>query len=231
MRTWIRRSIYLGLIFSLVVFSHEASSEITTVGNTSLVVKTVTGTVSTRKRNLRLKDDIYHNEIIQTFQESATKITFLDKTELSLGPNTSVTLDRFVYDPNPAKSQFSLTLARGAVRFVSGVLPTKNYKLKTPVATIGIRGTVVDLVVDRESKADGTVRTNVYLTVVEGEADFINCKGEQVLVREGLSSRISGSLADCSKAKEPGPQSAEMANFLKARDELLTGYSSSILPK
>jgi hypothetical protein len=44
-----------------------------TIGNTTLVVKTVTGTLTEGTRTLSLKDDIYHNELIQTFEESATE--------------------------------------------------------------------------------------------------------------------------------------------------------------
>ena len=221
MRRWFSRSLYLGLVLLLVGLGHEAYSVATTVGNTSIVVKTVTGTVSNNKRNLQLKDDIYHNEIIATFDESATAITFLDKTTLRLGPNSNVTVDRFVYDPNPDKSAFVLTVSQGALRFVSGVMRSDKYKIHTPGATIGIRGTVVDVVVNRETEADGTAYTNVYLTVVEGEADFINCDGNLTLVREGMSSSVTATLANCSKASEPGPQPSEVTDLLRARDELL----------
>jgi hypothetical protein len=50
-----------------------------TIGNTTLVVKTVTGTLTEGTRTLSLKDDIYHNELIETFEESATELTFLDR--------------------------------------------------------------------------------------------------------------------------------------------------------
>ena len=69
--------------------------------------------------------------------------------------------------------------------------------------------------------ADGTAYTNVYLTVVEGEADFINCDGNLTLVREGQSSSVTATLANCSKASEPGPQPSEVTDLLRARDELL----------
>ena len=185
------------------------------------MVKTVTGTLSETQRSLAYQDDIYHNEVIETLEESATEITFLDETTLSLGPNTQLTLDRFVYDPDPEKGAFVLTITEGALRFATGVLPSRAYKIHTPVATIGIRGTVIDIVVHRVSGADGTLLTKVDLTVVEGEAVFVNCRGEGTRVPAGLSSSVDGTAIVCSSPTVPGPQPPEVAQAVKTRDRLL----------
>lgn len=181
------------------------------VGNASIVVKTVTGTIEDNIHKIKLQDDLYHNEVIETHEESATEITFLDDTTISLGPTSSIVLDEFVYDPDPSKSSFVVTITEGALRFTSGVLPSESYKIHTPVATIGIRGTVIDLAVAREIESDGTVRTSVNLSVIEGEADLINCEGDVTHVPTGLSSMILGSSNECFKASEPGPQPAEVS--------------------
>ncbi len=181
------------------------------VGNASIVVKTVTGTIEDNIHKIKLQDDLYHNEQIETHEESATEITFLDDTTISLGPKSSIVLDEFVYDPDPSKSSFVVTITEGALRFTSGVLPSESYKIHTPVATIGIRGTVIDLAVGREIESDGTVRTSVNLSVIEGEADLINCEGDVTHVPTGLSSMILGSSNECFKASEPGPQPAEVS--------------------
>ena len=191
------------------------------VGNASIVVRTVTGTIEDNVHKVKLQDDLYHNELIETFEDSATEILFLDESTLSLGPNSSIVLDEFVYDPDPSNSSFVVTITEGALRFTSGVLPSDAYKIHTPVATIGIRGTIIDLVVDRETRNDGTVHTVVSLSVVEGEADLINCEGALTRVTAGLSGRVMGSSTDCFEASELGSQPAELSAILKARDELL----------
>ncbi len=191
------------------------------VGNASIVVKTVTGTIEDNIHKIKLQDDLYHNELIETREESATEITFLDDTIISLGPESSIVLDEFVYDPDPSKSSFVVTITEGALRFTSGVLPSDSYKIHTPVATIGIRGTVIDLVVSRETQNDGTVRTSLDLSVVEGVADLINCDGDVTHVPTGLSSRIMGSSAECFKASAPGPGPAAVSANFMARDGLL----------
>jgi hypothetical protein len=212
--------VYLAAIFSFLAVSDGGLAE-TTIGNTTIVVKTVTGVLSADKRYLQFEDDIYRNEFIETFNESAAEITFLDETTLSMGPNTSLTLDRFVYDPDPTNSTFVLTITEGALRFASGILPSESSKIHTPVGTIGIRGPVVDIVVERETEADGTTLTSVSLTVVEGEADLVNCDGVLTLVPEGLSSSVAGSLEECSQASEPGPQPGDVTAILRSRDALL----------
>ena len=191
------RCLSLSLLVGLLAWSQDASAA-TTIGNTSIVVRTVTGTLSEDRRFLQYQDDIYRNEIIETLEESATELTFLDETTLSLGPNTQITLDRFVYDPDPESSAFVLTITEGALRFATGVLPSEAYELHTPVATIGIRGTVIDIVVDRTPKDDGTVLTTVNLTILEGEADFLNCQGERTVVSKGLSDTSEGKVLTCS---------------------------------
>jgi hypothetical protein len=72
------------------------------VGNAAIVVKTVTGTIEDNVHKVRLQDDLYHNELIETYEESATEILFLDETSISLGPESSIVLDEFVYDPDPS---------------------------------------------------------------------------------------------------------------------------------
>lgn len=168
------------------------------IGNAALVVKTVTGTIEDNVVKLRLQDDIYHNELIETFDDSATELAFLDETTLNLGPNTSVVLDEFVYDPDPSNSSFVLSVTEGALRFTSGVLPDDAYKINTPVATIGIRGTIVEVVVDEALQEDGAIATRVNLTVVDGEADLVGCDGTRTFVPSGQSATVLSSEPHCS---------------------------------
>jgi hypothetical protein len=89
---------------------------------------------------------------VQTGQRSHMQALLLDRSAFTVGPNSRVTIDRFVY--NPAGSSFSSSIAKGAMRFMSG---TRSHgasrSISTPVATIGIRGTVVDTVVGEEAIA------------------------------------------------------------------------------
>ena len=154
----------------LAVASGQAMAvERTTIGNARTVVKTVTGTLDSDLRQIQLLDDIYHNETIETGDESATEFVFLDETKLALGPNSSLVLDRFVFDPATDTGSFVMTATAGVFRFVSGKLPKKAYEIHTPTATIGIRGTVFTFIVTGRKGAQ--VKRNGHQGASPGEQD------------------------------------------------------------
>ena len=198
----------------LAIASGQALAlEKTTIGNAKIVVKTVTGTLDADQRKIQLLDDIYHNEIIETGEESATEFVFLDETRLALGPNSSLVLDRFVYDPEPGKASFVMTATAGVFRFVSGKLPKKSYEIHTPTATIGVRGTVFTFIVV-PGGPDGR-GAKVTVTVEQGIADITNCRGERVsLVRPGASTTVTMNAdGGCSAPSPPGAQPADFAGL------------------
>jgi hypothetical protein len=191
-----------------------AAAEKTTIGNARTVVKTVTGTLDANLRQINLLDDIYHNELIETGDESATEFVFLDETKLALGPNSSLVIDRFVFDPEPGKASFVMTATAGVFRFVSGKLPKKSYEIHTPTATIGVRGTVLSVIVIPGGMEGKPARVNV--TVEEGVAEITSCLGERVsLVRPGASTTVSmTSDGKCAAPTPPGAQPAEFTRLL-----------------
>jgi ferric-dicitrate binding protein FerR (iron transport regulator) len=88
---------------------------------------------------------VFVNERIRTGEASTTQLQFVDQTNLSIGPKSEVVLDRFVYDPNRGKGSVVVETGRGAFRWVSGSQDPTSYQIRTPVATIGVRGTVFHL--------------------------------------------------------------------------------------
>jgi hypothetical protein len=165
-----------------------------TIGNTRVVVRTVIGNFEGDIRSLALEDDVYHNELIETEEESATKLIFLDDTTLTLGPQSSVVLDRFVYDPDPSKASLVMTATKGIFRFASGKLPKNAYRLHTPAATIGIRGTVLDFTIEAADRAGG--RAVVKIALEQGEATVSDCRGEQLVLAAGESAELSWNPAE-----------------------------------
>ena len=95
---------------------------------------------------LRLGDPVFANDAITTGADSSVRITFRDQTNLALGPSSRVVLDRFVF---AGDQEFAVSATRGAFRFTSGSLNKQAYKVSTPTATMGVRGTVVEFRVDR----------------------------------------------------------------------------------
>ena len=78
-------------------------------------------------------------------RKASPALSFEDQTKLEIGALSEVVLDRFVYDPNRSDSEVAVSIAKGIARFTTGVLRHESYKINTPAATIGVRGTVLDL--------------------------------------------------------------------------------------
>ena len=93
------------------------------------------------------------NDIV-TGTASMTQLLLLDQTSFSVGAKARVRIDRFVYDPSQRASSVAATVAKGAFRFMSS--PSLHARpgqssIRTPVASIGIRGTIVEGVVGKDA--------------------------------------------------------------------------------
>jgi ferric-dicitrate binding protein FerR (iron transport regulator) len=117
------------------------------IGAAAAVRNQVTGArVGGQAAPLATGNSVYQNQTISTGANSVAQLLFTDQTTLSIGQRSQVTLDRYVYDPGQASGGgATVSMARGAMRFVSGSQDPRNYQVRTPVATIGVRGTIVDL--------------------------------------------------------------------------------------
>ena len=87
---------------------------------------------------------IFQNDLIRTGTNSVAQLLFQDQTTLSVGPRSEVRLDNYVYDPHQNAGNVAISLTSGALRFITGSQDPHNYSIRTPVATIGVRGTIVD---------------------------------------------------------------------------------------
>ena len=114
-----RRCILAALLLAIGDSPSLAESEI---GKTVVVVRTVTGTLATEVRQLVINDGVAQNELIATAPDAASEIEFVDGTKLTLGPRAHVVLDKFVYDPDPSKGAFFLSVSEGVFRFVTGTM-------------------------------------------------------------------------------------------------------------
>jgi len=93
---------------------------------------------------------IIHKEHIHTTPTGTVQLAFLDKSTLSIAPNTSIVINDFVYDPNSGKGHMLTTLTQGALRFVGGALShAGEASIATPAAAVGIRGGTVTIVIDQ----------------------------------------------------------------------------------
>lgn len=98
---------------------------------------------------INVGDALLRDEVVRTGLESAARLVMADSTNLSLGPNASIKLDRTVFDDEHHYRDVAIRLTSGAFRFVTGQSDKAAYKITTPLATIGVRGTVLDILSQR----------------------------------------------------------------------------------
>ena len=137
-------------ILPVLLFSGGVQAE--QIGKAELVRNSVTGTLETVKRRIRRGDDVLLNEVIETGFLARTELRFLDDTLLTIGGRSKLRLDSFVYNPGKHAGKIVFNTIKGAFRFVSGSAPKSAYRIKTPLATIGVRGTVIDGYLDRAGR-------------------------------------------------------------------------------
>jgi len=158
-----------------------ATAQAHKIGVASVVTNSVEG--SSPPRSLAVGNDVFSRERIRTGAASAAQLLFLDSTSVNVGARSEITLDRFVYNPSRGAGNVVLSASKGAFRFITGSQNPSNYSIKTPVATIGVRGTIVDV---RTGVVSGVNTTIV--TLVEGRVVITTLTGQTlVLDRPGTS--------------------------------------------
>jgi hypothetical protein len=121
-----------------------AASELE-IGTMVLVKNTVTGKLGTVERRLQKGSRVHRNELVRTGPQAQAELRLDDNTKLALGPEAELLLDEYaVGGRNDAKS-VALKLVKGTLRFLTGRHAGETYKIETPSATIGVRGTVFDV--------------------------------------------------------------------------------------
>lgn len=143
-------------------------------------------------------DDIVFKETIETIEDSAMLVRFLDETKLTIGENAIVMMDEFVYAPKQGLGRMVISLSQGAFRYVSGNLPKGGVTIQTPSAVIGIRGTELLILV----ALDGSTLLSVISGLVNITPRF---GGLAVAVREDQSVGVSsdGEIGEVTDGAQP----------------------------
>jgi hypothetical protein len=167
------------------------------IGVAATVVDKMEGTVSTNKRVIGQGDKVYKDEVVETAERGKGQLLFLDETTLTVGPSSRVTLDRFVYDPSRSTGTVTMTAVRGVFRFVSGSLPSQAYEIKTPAGSIGVRGTIFELICE----PDGTVvvrllEGGIVFTTLSRQQVALTRPGQVLVIRPNGSTDINNGLTD-----------------------------------
>lgn len=168
------------IVLSAVLVAFGSSAQAARVGVASVVKNQVNGSVA---GVINVGTGVSENEVISTGAESSTQLLFRDETSLTIGPSSRLMLDRFVYNPNTRTGDVVVNVLQGTFRFVSGTAKPGGYTIKTPAASIGLRGTVVEGFVNAAGE--------LLLVIVEGSVVATTADGTSVVVSAGQYITIS----------------------------------------
>lgn len=159
----------LAALFLALAASHSSAQESPTIGSAIAVQNLVTADYNRFTRTLAVGDDVHQNERIEVGTDGQGELKFEDETKLALGPGARITLDKFVYDPEKASGSIIVNLAKGTFRFITGIAAKPTYVIRTPVASITVRGTIFDVFIHDDQ--------TVWLLLHEGAITVCNDRG------------------------------------------------------
>ena len=136
----------IGLVAALTADPVHAQ---TRVGEAAVAKNEALRVVGPSTSQIKVGDGLVRDEIVRTGLDSAARLVMADSTNLSLGPNATLKLDRTVFDDSTHYRDVAVRLTSGAFRFVTGNSDKAAYKITTPLATIGVRGTTLDILSQR----------------------------------------------------------------------------------
>lgn len=172
----------------------------TNVGTMYRVRQTVYGTEPNSQPLAKHEGDgVVFQENIETWDNSGALLHFIDGSQLTMGAKAKVLIDEFVFDPTSATGNALIRISVGTLRWVTGSMPKGQTMIKTPTATLTLRGTDVAVHVH----PDGTTNTTVYHGIVDNHNDITDANtvmgpGDQ------QTSDLNGNHIDTGDPADPG---------------------------
>ena len=150
------------------------------IGLAAMVRNNVTQVEPTVSKILQ-GDDVVRDEVVQTFADSNAKLVLKDSTNLVLGPNSKLKLDKAVFSGEQNLGDIAIKLSVGSFRFVTGNSAKESYAITTPIATMGVRGTTLDFLVER-AKNTVVLKDGQAIVCAAGKCVDLLRKGDTAVV-------------------------------------------------
>ena len=114
------------------------------IGDARTIVSLVKADFEKEARELEVGDIVRQDEVIEVSNDGRGEFRLNDDTKLALGPGARLVLDKFVYDSDKKSGSIVIDLTKGAFRFITGIAAKPTYRIRTPNASITVRGTIFD---------------------------------------------------------------------------------------
>ncbi len=175
----LRMRLTAAALLALVPIAAAPAAAQSPSGAAEKVSQAVDASGSAGARVLEVEGPVYSGDELRSDRRGEAQILFADDTRLVVGPNARVTVDSFVLSGGTARTAI-FSAVRGAFRFISGHSPKSVYLIRTPVMTIGVRGTGLDGFVEA-----GSGRTTI--AVYEGTVEACDAADQCILVDAGCT--------------------------------------------
>ena len=201
------------------------------IGSAITVNNQVEGVTAEGARPLAAGSELYADELVRTVGgESMAQLLFLDNTNLSVGPQAAVRLDKFVYDPNGQAGSVVISASRGAFRFITGLQDPRNYVIKTAYAALGVRGTELYFVKTSNALQVQLIRGVVIVRTISGVVVVLDIPNMVVTVdRNGNASKpviVNHPLVDFASL---GPPVTHYAGLFPSPIDQATGLAVAVV--
>lgn len=211
----LQRTVFLSfLVFlSLAIASQNALAK--PVGKAKMVLgKVLLQSANGQQKRFRRGNPVNIGDIIITNKRSQAQLVMIDGSNISVRPDTQFQVEEFVATGDVDKDKTNYSLLKGGFRSVTGSIGKKNkasFQLKTPVATMGIRGTdFTSKYCDGECLKLPGAKKGLFVDVISGGVSLSNEGGTY-----NLTPKTNGYVAD--RKKKPGKIGKLPDNLLSPR--------------
>lgn len=156
------------------------------------VKPSATGILAGVTVTLKAADDLFEGQTIKTSSRGQVQIVFADDTRMVVGPGSTLVIQKILMRNNGTASNFAVSALGGTFRFITGKSNKGAYKIATPTATIGVRGTEFDFTVTEEETNVLLYEGAVTVCPTNGGCETVDKKCDVGVGEQSDASVISG---------------------------------------
>ena len=163
------------------------------------VIGAVSGKISNNSKILKTGDKIYLGDTILSNENSAAQILLLDQSTFTIGSDSSVVMDTFIYNPKNNDGKIVAKVKKGSLKVISGLVSKKNpdnLSVEVPEGTLGSRGTEFQTIVNSKAKETRT------LLIGPGKNNTLGLRPGAVLVSNKFGNTMLNKPYDFTKMKQ-----------------------------
>lgn len=144
MKKYKRYVLQIALWLGLVVTAHPVLAQDAVIGYVKTAQDDANLLVDGKTVKAQPGMPVQVGYVLKTGKPGSLGVTFRDNTMVSIGPDTEMVVDEYLFAPAKGELKLAATLVKGTLQYISGViakLKPEAVTVKTPVGIIGVRGT------------------------------------------------------------------------------------------